>query len=146
MRNIIVVPLLLAACGKAEPGFTRELSTAGSVEVTARLVEIRGELPRKKLYDYVYVLKYRVLKVHRGKADGDEIFVGQYNPLKPRAAARDKFVKDVCGNLDRFEPGDVHRMALAEPLNDLYMGGIIDKYFQEKGTRYWAICTDRARE
>ena len=104
MRGLILIPLLLAACGKAEPGFTKELSTAGTVEVTARLVEIRGELPRKKLYDYVYVLKYKVLKVHRGKVEGDEILVGHYNPLKPRSAARDKFVKDVCGNLDRFEP------------------------------------------
>ena len=146
MRGLLPIPFLLAACGKAEPPFTKELSTAGTVEVTARLEEIRGELPRKKLYDYVYVLKYKVLRVHRGKVEGDEILVGHYNPLKPRSAARDKFVKDVCGNLDRFEPGHVHRMALAEPLDGFYMGGIIDKYFQEKGTRYWAICTDRARE
>jgi len=137
---------LAAGCGGGDPGPTPELSTAGTVEVTARLVEIRGELPRQRLYDYVYVFKYRVLRVHRGTVEGDEIFVGHYNPLKPRSAARDRFVRDVGGNLDRFEPGAIHRMALAAPLEDFYMGGIIDRYFQEKGTRYWAICTDRARE
>lgn len=146
MRVGAAVWVLLAACGRSEPPSTKALSTAGTIEVTARLLEIRGELPRKRLYDYVYVFKYRVLKVHRGKVEGDEIFVGHYNPLKPRSAARDKFVPDVCGNLDRLEPGQVHRMALAEPLEDHYMGGIIDKYFQEKGTRYWAICTDLVRE
>jgi len=92
----------------------------------------------------MYVMKYHALKVHRGKVQGEEIFVGHYNPLKPRAAAEDKYSGKVGGNVDRFQVGDVHRMAL-EPTLDEFMIGIIDKH-KEKGTRYRAIWTDRASE
>jgi hypothetical protein len=33
-------------------------------------------------------------------------------------------------------------MALESPLDNFWMGGIIDKYFATKGTRYWAIWTN----
>ena len=94
---------------------------------------------------YMYVMKYHVLKVHRGKVQGEEIFVGHYNPLKPRAAAEDKYSGKVGGNVDRLQVGDVHRMALEAPLDEVFMGGII-KHIKEKGTRYRAIWTDRASE
>ena len=123
-----------------------ELAANGDVEVTAKLVAIGGDFPSNSLYDYVYVMKYHVLKVHRGKVDDADIFVGQYNPLKPRAAAQDKFSGKVGGNVERFQVGDVHRMALEAPLDELYMGGIIDKHINEKGTRYRAIWTDRGSE
>ena len=92
----------------------------------------------------MYVMKYHALKVHRGKVQGEEIFVGHYNPLKPRAAAEDKYSGKVGGNVDRFQVGDVHRMALEAPLDEVFMGGIIDKHIKEKGKRYRAIWTDRA--
>ena len=57
-------------------------------------------------------MKYHVLKVHRGTVEGENIFVGHYNPLKPRAAAQDKFSGKVGGNVEQFQVGDVHRMAL----------------------------------
>ncbi len=43
-----------------------------------------------------------------------------------------------------FRAGDIHRMALEAPLDQQWMGGIIDKYFSQKGTRYWAIWTVKA--
>ena len=100
-----------------------ELATNGDTEVTARLTAIGGDFPPNKLYDYMYVMKYHVLKVHRGKVEGEDIFVGHYNPLKPRATAADKFSGKVGGNVDRFQVGDVHRMALEAPLDELFMGG-----------------------
>ena len=123
-----------------------ELAANGDTEVTAKLTAIGGDFPPNKLYDYMYVMKYHVLKVHRGKVEGEEIFVGHYNPLKPRAAAEDKYSGKVGGNVDRFQVGDVHRMALEAPLDEFFMGGIIDKHIKEKGTRYRAIWTDRASE
>jgi hypothetical protein len=105
-------------------------------------VEVRGTFPHNKLYDYAYVMKYRVIEVHRGNVEGKEIYVGHYNPLKPRATVADKFVKDVGGNVDGFRAGDVHRMALDEPLGELFMGGIIDKHIKEPGVRYWATWTE----
>lgn len=148
-RRVLLVPIVLHAviatsCANSRP--SPELATNGDTEVTARLTAIGGDFPPNKLYDYMYVMKYHVLKVHRGKVDGEDIFVGHYNPLKTRATAADKFSGKVGGNVDRFQAGDVHRMALEAPLEELFMGGIIDKHIHEKGTRYRAIWTDRARE
>lgn len=142
---LALVPLWLAACNKTAAPPSTEVTTLGQFEVTARLSQILGEFPPNKLYDYVYVMKYEVLKVHRGQIEGRTIFVGQYNPLKPRATVADKFSGPVGGNVDRFQVGDVHRLALDAPLDQLYMGGIIDKHFKEPGTRYWAIWTERAQ-
>ncbi len=144
--SLLVVLCAFAAvsCGKTAP--SPELATNGDTEVTAKLTNIGGEFPPNKLYDYMYVMKYHVLKVHRGTVQYDDIFVGHYNPLKPRSTAGDKYSGIVGGNVDRFQVGDVHHMALEAPLDELFMGGIIDKHINEKGTRYRAIWTDRASE
>lgn len=70
---------------QADDGADPKVTALGSAEVTAQLVEIRDTFPPNNLYDYVYILKYAVLEVHRGRIDGKTILVGQYNPLKPRA-------------------------------------------------------------
>jgi hypothetical protein len=136
----------LESCGKSNLDPSPELAVNGDTEVTAKIVSIGGDFPPNKLYDYVFVMKYRVLKVHRGKVDGEEIFVGHYNPLKPRATAQDKFSGKVGGDVEHFQVGDVHRMALEGPLEEYFMGGIVDKHIKEQGTRYRAIWTDRASE
>jgi len=121
-----------------------QLATNGSVEVTARLVEIpEGAIFKRDLYDYATVLKYQVLQVHRGKVDGDTLYVGHYNPWKPRAEAADKRAPKVGGNVRRFEAGDTHRMALEVPIEDYFMGGIVNKYFgKTTNTIYWAVWTN----
>ncbi|MDA2926441.1 hypothetical protein MYX78_04285 [Acidobacteria bacterium AH-259-G07] len=123
-----------------------EVTSLGSAEVTARLLEIPGEFPPNDLYDYAYVLKYRVEKVHRGKVLGEKILVAHYNPLKPRSSVQDEFSGLVGGNLKKFRTGDVHRMALEMPLDLLWMGGIFDKYFSQRGIRYWAIWTNLVKK
>lgn len=134
-----------ASCGeKKDTGTDTDVTTKGSVEVTAQLVEIRGEFPPNNLYDYVYVLKYKVLETHRGKADGETILVAQYNPLKARSEAADPKAKGIGGTLKRFKAGEVHRMALEVPLDDYYMGPMINKYHEESaGPIYWAVWTNR---
>ncbi len=124
------------------------LATHGSVEVTARLVEIPdGAIFKKDLYNYATILKYEVLEVHRGDVKEKTIYVGQYNPWLPRGAAADKRVPDVGGDLQQFEAGQVHRMALDVPIDDFFMGGIVNKYFgQETGPLYWAEWTDLAKD
>jgi hypothetical protein len=134
------------SCSTSRSSPSPALAANGDTEVTGKLVAIGGEFPPNNLYDYYYVMKYQVQKVHRGKPDGETIFVGHYNPLKPRDSAADKHSGKVGGNVVRFQTGDVHRMALEAPLEELYMGGIIDKHIKEKGTRYRAIWTDRASE
>jgi hypothetical protein len=135
--------LALFGCGKPEQsGTSPQLASSGSVEVTAELTEIPGTLPDDPLYNYVYVMKYRVLTVHRGTIATPDIFVGHYNPLKPRSTVADEQSGPIGGRLVRFRVGDVHRMALAAPLDENWMGGTIDLYFRSPGVRYWAIWTD----
>jgi hypothetical protein len=125
-----------------------KLSSLGTVEVTARLVEIpEGAIFKRDLYDYVTILKYQVLKVHRGEVKASFIYVGHYNPFKPRVEAADRHVTNVGGSVRQFQAGEVHRMALDIPIDDFYMGGIINKYFgQETGPLYFARWTDPAAQ
>jgi hypothetical protein len=131
------------ACSKpAQPADDGKAATVGDTEVTAQLEEIRGEFADQTNYDYAFVMKYKVLKVHRGNVDGEFIYVGHYNPLTPRATVADDRVKDVGGTLKRFQASDIHHLALVSPMDDYFMGGVINRYFDEyKGPVYWALWT-----
>lgn len=163
LAAIVIGVLACAGCSRQSNGgtggdaspesATQDLAGHGTIEVTARLVEIpgleqwKGRFPSNDLgYDYVYVLKYEVEAVHRGDLNGETILVGQYNPLKPRDQAADARCPDIGGNLRRFRVGDVHRMALDVPIDDYYMGPIINKYFDTQGEApiYWAVRTNAA--
>jgi hypothetical protein len=140
----LAVLAMLTACERTRAtGIDEQVTSLGNIEVTARLTEIPGEFPANELYNYAYVLKYQVLEVHRGDVSGKEILVGQYNPRKPRSQVEDELSDTVGGNVTSFRPGDVHRLALTAPLDELWTGGIIDKYFNEEGVRYWALWTNR---
>jgi len=152
--RLVLACLLAGACcvscgrqgdsGEADTGEDAEVTTRGSCEVTAQLLELRGTFPDLPNYHYAFVMKYKVLQVHRGKIDGDTIYVAHYDPHKPRAAAADVRAEGIGGNLRQFEAGDEHRMALEAPIDDYYMGGMINRYFKEwKGPIYWAVWTNR---
>jgi hypothetical protein len=145
LRSCLVGYLALCASCSRSPAsdVDDKVTTLGDTEVTAQLEEIRGEFIDRPMYDYAFVMKYRVLKVHRGTVDSDTLYVGHYNPLKPRASVADERVTDVGGTLKKFRAGDVHRMALASPIDEYYMGGIVNRYFDEyKGPIYWALRTN----
>jgi hypothetical protein len=154
-RRTIVESLLLAgslmaaACaqrreGAAGQGGDFELSKRGSIEVTAQLVEIpEGAIFERHLYNYATVLKYEVLAVHRGNVKGQTIYVGHYNPFKPRSEAADRRVPDVGGTLKSFRAGQVHRMALEDSMLDHFTGGILNLYSAEDTDPiYWAVWTN----
>lgn len=144
--SVVALALLIAAltgCSKRPANeVDTEVTTLGAAEVTAQLVEIPGPFPANDLYDYTYVLKYKVLKVHRGNVPGGEILVAHYNPLKPRDKVQDDISGKVGGRVTAFRAGDIHRLALESPLDQFWMGGVVDKYFESGGTRYWAIWTN----
>ncbi len=142
--TVALLAVLACSCGnrQAVEAVDKEVTTLGTAEVTAQLIEIPDKFPPNDLYNYAYVLRYRVLKVHRGQVPGEEILVGQYNPLKPRATVQDDGSGKVGGHLEAFRAGDIHRMALDAPLDQFWMGGIIDKYFSRQGVRYWAVWTN----
>lgn len=142
MACLLITVLVTSCARESSTGTDIQVTSLGRAEVTARLLEIPGQFPANDLYNYAYVLKYQVLEVHRGNVDAKEIFVAHYNPLKPRSGAQDEVSGKVGGNLNAFKSGDTHRMALEWPLDQHWMGGIIDKYFGQPGVRYWAVWTN----
>ena len=143
---LFAVGLIAAGCAKTSEGTANagrdpELAKRGSIEVTATLVEIpEGAIFQRELYNYATVLKYEVLEVHRGKVRGQTIYVGHYNPFKPRSEAADRRVKDIGGNLKSFRAGQVHRMALEESMLDQFSGGVLNKYSSDDvDPIYWAV-------
>ena len=149
----MAVCLIGVSCAKksgdsADPSQDAEVATLGTIEVTARLVEVpEGAIFKRDLYNYATILKYQVLKVHRGKLSGDVIYVGHYNPWKPRREAADPQVPNTGGNLQQFQAGQVQRLALDVPLDYQFMGGLVNKYFgQDTGPLYWAAWTNLGSE
>ena len=143
---LLLLGITVSCKNKPDAAADTSVTSLGSTEVTAELLAIPGEFPPNDLYNYAYVLKYRVLTVHRGQVkQGEEILVAHYNPLKPRASAADENSGNLGGTLQRFKAANVHRMALEAPLDQHWMGGVIDKYFDQKGTRYWAVWTNLAK-
>ena len=146
---IVLLLLALVSCGRNASGPSQgandpALTTNGTVEVTAKLVEIpEGAIFKRDLYDYATILKYQVLKVHRGEVKGDVLYIGQYNPWKPRSEAADRRAPNIGGNLRQFEAGQIQHLALDVPIEDFFMGGIVNKYFgKTSGPLYWAVWTD----
>lgn len=142
--NLCLILFCCTSCAKkTDSGADPKVTTLGSIEVTAKLVEIPGEIRNDPMYDYAHVMKYKVLTIHRGNLDKDILYVGQYNPAKPRYEAADARVGEIGGNLTQFRVGDIHRMALEVPIDDYYMGGIINKYFgQVDDPIFWAVWTN----
>jgi hypothetical protein len=115
--------------------------------VTAQLVEVpEGAIFERDLYDYATILRYRVLKVHRGERASPGDLRRSLQSVETRTAAADKRVKGIGGTLKDFRAGDTHRMALEVPIDDHFMGGIVNKYFgKETGPLYWAVWTNESR-
>jgi hypothetical protein len=143
---VMAFGLISCGGGQKSDGADFNVTTKGNFEVTAKLIEIKGDMPDDPLYDYAFVFKYQVLQVHRGKIDGDVIYVGQYKPLKPREGLADARSGEIGGNLKQFRAGDVHRMALETPIEDYFMGGIVNRYFEiYTGPVYWAVWTNEVQ-
>ncbi|MBN2037611.1 MAG: hypothetical protein JW768_12790 [Chitinispirillaceae bacterium] len=110
--------------------------------VKAQLVEIPGKFAPNDLYNYVYIMKYRVIKVIKGKYTEKELLVGQYNPLIPRAKIKDKMDTLVNGNADKFTVGVKHTLTLIRPISAVWKKAIEDDYYDSELEKYFALRTD----
>ncbi len=113
--------------------------------VNARLIEIPGKLPANDLYDYVYVMKYRIINVIQGMCAEKEILVGQYNPRIARNMVKDKKMDQyVNGNVTKFNVGDKHTLKLIQPIESVWKDAVEDeyKYTEDESERYFAVETD----
>lgn len=155
-KTALLLSLLLplAACGKKEDasesreGFGASSApekppVAGDLVITAELAEIPGAFPANDLYNYAYVMKYKVVQVLQGTYGETEILVGHYNPRMARDEIKDEQDAKVGGNLKSFQVGDLHYLVLS-PLDGLWTGAVEDDYFKEKRTRYWGLWADKA--
>lgn len=146
--------LPLSACKeKPDEGASRSAAQAkaapakppveGALALTAELREIAGAFPANDLYNYAYVMKYKVVKVHQGNFPDPEILVAHYNPRIARAEIKDEQDAKVGGNVKSFQAGDVHYLVL-DPLDGAWTGAVEDDYFKDKSARYWALWADKA--
>ena len=135
----LLAGFVLAGCDKRTESAanTTELPLVGGLAVEARLEEIPGPFPANDLYDYVYVMKYRVVKVLRGTYDDSIILVGHYNPRLARSEITGTMDSLVDGSLTSFNPGDVHRLVLTR-LDSVWTQAVEDDYFRDGRARYFA--------
>ena len=136
---------------RVETGADEMVSRLGRIEVTARLTDRPEQFPQLGAYRYTYVVRYKVLKVHRqdpkGKyrlSPGDDIFVGHYKPWLPRSEIKDSDwgKSPLGGKLDRLVAGEVHRLALDYELADLAPSGALDYCFPPATNRFFALWTN----
>lgn len=131
--------LLTTACGKRDgaSGKAAPLPSGGRLAVEARLEEVPGSFPANDLYDYVYIMKYRVTKVLRGTLEDSILLVGHYNPRVSRAEVKGGMDSLVDGDVTTFTPGDVHRLVLVD-LDSAWTQAVEDGYFRDTRKRYFA--------
>lgn len=126
------------------PAVAAAQQPAEAFEVTARLIKIPGKFPPDDLYDYAFVMKY---KVQGGKLGNKELLVAHYKPLRPRQKINDKMKKHVGGKLKRFKEGALHKMTLTPRLRKIWKGPLVDKFFatDRKSVRHWCLVVNPAR-
>ena len=114
-----------------------------TIDVTARLVNIPGKFPADDLYDYAYVMQYRV---EGGAMDKQTILVAHYKPRRARAEIDDNMKKVVGGSLKRFDVGALHRLTLTASMRDVWKGAVVDEFFDtdRKSKRYFCLKADAA--
>lgn len=118
---------------------------ADTLIVNARLIEIPGNYPENVLYDYVYVMKYRIINVVQGSYVEKEILVGQYNPRMARNLIKDKKMDQfVNGNVTKFNVGEKHTLKLIHPIESVWKDAVEDeyKYLGDESERYFAVETN----
>jgi len=120
-------------------------SSQDTLIVIARLIEIPGKFPPNDLYNYVYIMKYRVMKVLWGAYPAQEILVGHYNPLIPRPQIKDKMAAFVSGNVAKFETGAKHKLVLVKPIERIWKDAVEDDYADSDLDKYYALKADVAQ-
>ena len=113
--------------------------------IVARLVEIPGKFPPNDLYNYVFIMKYRVIKVIKGPYTPQDILVGHYNPLIPRNRIKGPMASFVKGDVSGFEVNAVHTLALIKPIESVWKDAVEDDYPDSDIEKYYAIKADMVK-
>jgi len=116
-------------------------TTNDTLKLLARIIEIPGKFPPNDLYNYVYIIKYKVIKVIKGQYTKKEILVGHYNPLIPRNQIKDQMAETVRGNAKHFVVNDKQALTLF-PLEKVWKDAVEDDYTDLDLESYFALETD----
>ena len=110
-------------------------------KIKAKLLKIPTKFPPDELYDYAYVMKYKVIG---GKLDAKTLLVAHYKPRRPRKEIKDKMKKYVKGKLKRFKEGAVHQLIVTDKIRKIFKGALVDEFFatDRKSKRYWCLQVD----
>src|SRR5437016_2104146 len=104
--SLIVVASLalsLLGCQKKDEAASSAIPAtppvAGEIVMTAELTDIPGAFPANDIYNYAYIMKYKVIKVLQGTYTDPDILIGHYNPRVARADVHDDQDSLVGGNV-----------------------------------------------
>ncbi len=117
-------------------------SANDTLKILARLIEIPGKFPPNDLYNYVYIMKYRVIEVLRGSYTQKDILVGHYNPLIPRNRIKGAMAENAQGTISRFEVNDKHILVLIKPIERVWQDAVEDDYTDSDLVSYFALKAD----
>ena len=140
-----------APAGKKAPAKQKAASASKGASkdklvIIGRVTEIPGKFAPNDLYNYVYVMKYRVLKVLSGSLKKKNIYIGHYNPLIPRNQIKDKMAAHVKGDVEKFEEGGKHRLVLDKPIEKYWKEAKEDEYIDiDDSEKYFALQADVAK-
>ena len=145
--GLMLALIFLAGCRKQESGSKAAAAPAappveGALVLTAEVAEIPGTFPANDLYNYAYIMKYKVVEVHKGEYADPDILVGHYNPRMTRMEVKDDQDAKVGGNAKSFQVGDRHYLVL-DNLDGIWSGAIEDEYYKDRRKRYWALWADK---
>jgi len=154
-RGILKMVILAALCTalfaaasekggatKAKPSADKPKAKVDTLVITARVSEIPGKFAPNDLYNYVYIMKYKIIKVEKGVYAGKDILVGHYNPLIPRDQVNDAMDKFVGGDVKKFEVGAKHRLTLIQPIDLVWTDAVDDQYFDSDLQKFYCLKSD----
>ncbi len=120
-------------------------TSGDTLVVVARITEIPGKFASNDLYNYVYMMKYRVLSVVKGTYKGQDILIGHYNPLIPRSQIKDAMKKNVAGTVDKFEVGNKQKLWLITPIDKVWKDAVDDEYSDSDLEKFFTVRADIAK-
>jgi hypothetical protein len=136
---------LKGGSGKRANAVTESCQNNGDTLVMmARLADIPGDMPPNDVYNYVFIMNFKVTKIVKGNYTKSEILVGVYNPLIARRQLRDAMAANARGNADKFEVGASYRLTLVSPIEKVWPDAVEDNYPTSKLDKYYAVQVDVA--
>lgn len=121
-------PLKASPCSVVKNAVEEQKRNFDTLIVVARVSDIPGTFAENDAYDYVYIMKYKIIMVLKGSSEDKEILVGHYNPLIPRKLIKDKMDVWCDGTVEKFTVGEKHRLVLLKPFEKIWTAPLENEF------------------